>query len=99
MAAIASVRYFLLICFHLFIDVRPLAFGEPVYEECFGAASEKDDRPVAFRFSLPWSGNPLFYDVTTKISVDLALFGAMDSLSQGRILDPSRNSAYRSALS
>jgi hypothetical protein len=59
MAAIASLRYFLLICFHL-----------------------------AFRFSLPWSGNPLFYDVTTKISVDLALFGAMDSLSQGRILNP-----------
>jgi len=52
MAAIASLRYFLLICFHL-----------------------------AFRFPLPWSGNPLFYDVTTKISVDLAFFGAMDSLS------------------
>jgi len=119
MAAIASLRYFLLIVFHLrkiaslqqlcdlllcqrqdvlrgflelffliVIDVRSLAFGEPVHKECLGSAAEKDDGSVAFRPSLPWPGDPLFDDPTTKVGVNLALFGACDSLTQGRIRNP-----------
>jgi hypothetical protein len=46
------LRGFLELFFLIVIDVRPLAFGEPVYEECPGSAPEKDDGPVAFRSSL-----------------------------------------------
>ena len=70
------------------IDVRPLAFGEPVYKECLGSAPEEDDGPVAFRSSLPWPGNPLFDDLTAKVGVDLALFGPCNRLTQGRIRNP-----------
>src|ERR1022692_3440839 len=90
MAAIASLRYFLLIrfCLHkiasfqphrelrlgqcqyelcgfleLFflkvIDVRPLALGEPVHEECLGSAPEEDYCAVSFCSSRAWSGDPL----------------------------------------
>src|SRR6188768_3583408 len=105
-AAIASLRYFLLIGFHLHkiaflqqfgelllrqrqdmlrgflellllvrVDVRPLALGESVHEKCLRTAPEQDDGPVAFRSSLPRSGNPLFDDLTAKVGIDLALFG------------------------
>jgi hypothetical protein len=60
---------FLELSFLFGIDVRPLALGEPVYEECLGSAPEKDDGAVAFRFSLPWSGDPLFEDPTSKVGV------------------------------
>jgi hypothetical protein len=71
--------------FLIVMDVRPLALGKPVHEECLGSAPEKDDGPVAFRFSLPGSGDPLFDDLTAKVGVDLALFGPSNSLAQGRI--------------
>ena len=47
-----------------------------------------DDGPVAFRFSLPWSGDPLFDDLTAKAGVDLALFGPSNSPTQDRIRSP-----------
>jgi hypothetical protein len=71
--------------FLIVLDVRPLAFGEPVYEECLRSAPEEDDGAVAFRSSLSRPGDPLFDDPTTKVGVDLALFGASDSLKQDRI--------------
>jgi len=70
------------------IDVRPPAFGEPVHKECLGTAPEKDDRPAAFRSSLPRPGDSLFDDPTTKVCVNLALFGPYNSLTQGRIRNP-----------
>ena len=82
------LRGFFVLLFFIVIDVRLLALREPVHEEGFVTAPEKDDRPIAFRFSLSWSGDPLFYDLTTKISIDLALFGAINGLSQGRIFNP-----------
>jgi len=62
------LRGFLELFFLIVIDVRPLAFGEPVYEECLGSAPEKDDGTVAFRSSLPRPGNPLFDDLTAKVA-------------------------------
>jgi hypothetical protein len=116
MAAIASLRYFLLIVFDLdkiaslqqldelpirqcqdvlrgflelffliVIDVRTPVFGEPINEECLGPALEEDDRAVAFRSSLPSPRDPLFYDSGAQIRIDLALFGAGNSLPQDRI--------------
>ena len=76
---------FLELFFLVVIDVRPLALGEPIYEGRFGTLPEEDDRPLAFRSSLPWSGDPLFDDFTTKISVDLALVGTIRSITRGRI--------------
>jgi len=70
------------------IDVRPLALGEPVYEKRPGTPTEQDDGPVAFRFSLPWSGDPLFDDLTAKVGIDLTLFGPSNSLTQDRIRNP-----------
>lgn len=40
----------------------PPILGEPVHEDRLYTSPEKDDRPVAFRFPLPWSGDPLFND-------------------------------------
>jgi hypothetical protein len=82
------LRGFLELFFLIVIDVRPLAFGEPVHKECLGSAPEKDDGPVAFRSSLPWPGDPLFDDLTAKAGVDLALFGPSNSLTQDRIRNP-----------
>jgi hypothetical protein len=79
---------FLELFFLIVIDVRPLAFGEPVHEECLGSAPEKDDGPVPFRSSLPWPGGPLFDDFTAKVGVDLALFGPSNSLTPDRIRNP-----------
>jgi hypothetical protein len=70
------------------MDVRPLALGEPVHEKRSVIATEQDDGPVAFRFSLPRSGDPLFDDLAAQVGVDLALFGPGDSLMQGRIRNP-----------
>src|ERR1035437_721608 len=42
------LRGFLDPFFLIVIDIRPLAFGEPVHEECLGSAPEEDDGPVAF---------------------------------------------------
>src|SRR2546421_13046095 len=97
MAAMASLRYFLLIrfsspqnrrasavpqaaspstpkllrgllelFFFIVADVRTLAFGEPVHEECLASASEEEDGPVAFRPSLPRPRDPLFDDLTAR---------------------------------
>jgi hypothetical protein len=77
------------------IDVRPLALGEPVHEECLRSAPEEDDGPVAFRFPLPWSGDPLFDDLTPKAGVDLALLGPNNGLKQ----DSVRNSFLRGKAS
>jgi hypothetical protein len=116
MAAIASLRYFLLIRFHPYeiaslqqlrelllgqrqdmlrrslellflsvIDVRLPALGEPVHEKCLGSAPEKDDCTLAFRFSSSWTSDTLFDDFTAKVCVDLAVFGASDSVEQDRI--------------
>jgi hypothetical protein len=67
------------------IDVRPLVFGEAVYEERLASMPEKNDGPIAFRSSLPWPGNPLLDDLTAKFGVYLALFGPNNSLTQGCI--------------
>jgi hypothetical protein len=82
------LRGFLELFFLIVIDVRPLAFGEPVHEKCLGSAPEKDNGLVAFRSSLPWPGDPLFDDITAKVSVDLALLGPSNSLTQDRIRNP-----------
>src|ERR1035437_2905697 len=42
------LRAFLELFFLIVIDIRPLAFGEPVHEEFLGSAPEEDDGPVAF---------------------------------------------------
>ena len=60
---------FLELLFLIVIDVRPLALGETIHEERLRTAPEKNDRPVAFRSSLSRSGDPLFDDFATKISV------------------------------
>jgi len=64
------------------IDVRPLAFAEAIYEECFCSVAEKDDGPIAFRSSMPRSGDTLFDDFAAKASINLALFGTRDSVTQ-----------------
>jgi hypothetical protein len=48
----------------------------------------KDDGPVAFRFSLPWSGDPLLDDLTAKVGVDLAHLGTSSGPTQDRIRNP-----------
>jgi hypothetical protein len=68
--------------FLIVIDVRPLALGEPIHEECPGSVPEENDSPVAFRFSLPWSGDPLFDDLTAEVGVDSALSGLSNGLAQ-----------------
>jgi hypothetical protein len=122
-AAIASLRYLLLIVFQLqniaslqqlsellfgqrqdvlrsffelyfliVIDVRPLAFGEPVHKECPSSrersTAEKDDCPVTFRSSLSRLGDALFDDTATKVGVDLTFFGPSNSVTQDRIRNP-----------
>ncbi len=82
------LRGFLELLFLIVIDVRPLALGEPVHEECPGSAPEEDDGPLASRFSLPWSGDPLLDDPTAKVGVDLAPFGPTNRLAQNRIPYP-----------
>jgi hypothetical protein len=72
------------------IDVRSLALGEPEHEECSGPSPKKDDGPITFRSSLPWSGDPLFDDPTTKVGIDLAFLGPSNSIAQDRI----RNSFF-----
>jgi len=62
-------------------NVRPLALREPIYEDGPFRAPEKDDRPVPFRLPLSRSCDPLLYDPTTKISINLASFRATNSLT------------------
>jgi hypothetical protein len=82
-----DLRGFLELFHVIVIDVRVLAFGEFVHEECRGPKPEKDDRAVSSRSPLPWPGNPLFDDPTAKVSVDLALLGPRYSLTQDCILN------------
>ena len=72
------------------IDVRPLAFGEPIHEKCLRAATVQDDGPLALRLSLTRSGDPLFDDPAAKAGVDLAIFGTINSLTQSRVRNPFR---------
>jgi hypothetical protein len=81
-------RGFLELFFLMVVDFCPLAFSEPVHKPCLGSAAKKDDGSVAFRSSLPWPGDPLFDDPTSKVGVNLALFGPYNSLTQGRIRNP-----------
>src|SRR5258708_2195704 len=81
------LRCLLELFFLVVIDVRPLALGEAVHEECLTSAPEEDDGPVAFRPSLPRSGDPLFDDLTAKVGVDLTLFGPLHSLAQDGVRD------------
>jgi hypothetical protein len=69
------------------IDVRPLAFGKPVYKERLCSPPEEDDRPVAARPSLPTPGDPLLDDFATQVGVDLAFVSAIRSLLQRRVRD------------
>src|ERR1035437_8903114 len=83
-----ELRGFLELFFLIVIDVRPMALGEPVHEECVVSAPEEDDGPVSFRSTLPRPGDPLFDDPTTKVGVDLATFRPSNSLKQDRIRNP-----------
>jgi hypothetical protein len=71
------------------VDIRPLALGEAVHEERLGSPPENHNGPVAFRFPLTGSGDPLLNNAAAQVGVDLAPFGAGDSLAQNCIRDPS----------
>jgi len=58
------------------IDVRPVALREPVSQNSPLSPAEEDDRAVATRFSLPWSGDPLLNDGAAKIGFHLPVFSA-----------------------
>jgi hypothetical protein len=74
---------------HLFIvvDIRLPVFGESIYEEGSGTATEEDDRPITSRSSLSWSGESLFDDAATKVSVDLTSTGTLNGIPQDHILN------------
>jgi hypothetical protein len=76
---------FLELCFLIVIDVRTLAFGEPLYEKRFGSASKKNNSTVSFRSSLSGPGDPLFDDLSAEVSVNLAFLRPSYSLTQSRV--------------
>jgi hypothetical protein len=67
--------------FLIVIDVRPVALSESVLKECPVPAPEEDNCPVTLRLALTRPGDPLFNDPTSKIGIDLALFGPGDSVT------------------
>jgi hypothetical protein len=79
------LRGFLELVHLIVIDVRPLTFREPIHKKRPGPAPEKDDGPLTLRSSMPWPGYPLFDDLATKVSVNLAPLGPSHSFSQNRI--------------
>jgi hypothetical protein len=82
------LRGLLELCFLIVIDVRPLAFGEPVHEKGPVSTPEKDDSPVALGLSLPGPSDPLLDNLTAKVGVDLTLFGPNNRLTQSDISNP-----------
>jgi hypothetical protein len=75
-----------------FVDVRPLAFGESIYEERPGPAPEENDRTVTFGSSLSGPRDPLLDDFAAKIGIDQSSFGPSNSFTKGSI----RNSFFAS---
>jgi hypothetical protein len=69
------------------IDVRPVALREPVSENSALTTAEKDDRPVATRFSPPWPRDPLLNDAAAKIGIHLSVFSARHRVYQSRVGD------------
>src|ERR1700704_5070996 len=70
------------------IDVLALAFGKAVKEYRPIASPIGDQHAVAARPALSLSGDPLFDDVTTQVSIDKAALRALYRFAQAVIADP-----------
>jgi hypothetical protein len=70
------------------IDVLALAFGEAVKEYRPVASPIRDQHAVTARPALSLSGDPLFDDVTTQVSIHKAAVRALYRFAQAVIADP-----------
>jgi len=61
-------------------DITELTFSKTIYEKRLFTLAKQNYSAIPLRLTFSRTGNPLFDNTTTKISIDLPIFRTLDSI-------------------